>query len=116
MESDNPAVSRRSGPWLLIAVAVAVVALVANWMWPTSSATPAVPASNQAGVAQHREQEKIDPADLDVRRKAWSATPPGAGSVERNPFRSQPKAPPPPPPAAAPTGPAVNPGPPPVTG
>jgi hypothetical protein len=115
METENPAVSSRPRPWLLVALAVAVVVVVANWMWPTNSATLTLPASNQARAAQRRDQEKIDPADLEIRLEALSAAPPAAGSVERNPFRFQPKAPPPQPPAPPP-GPPVNPGPPPVTG
>jgi hypothetical protein len=115
METENAAVSSRPRPWLLVALGVAVVVLVANWMWPTNSATLALPASNQAGAAQRREQEKIDPADLDVRLDALNAARPAAGSVERNPFRFQPKAPPPPPPGASTPAPRVDvPPPPPV--
>ena len=48
MESENSVARQPAPPWLLIALGLAVVLLVANWMWPTSSATPVVPASNQA--------------------------------------------------------------------
>ena len=99
MESENSVSSSRPRPWLLIALGLAVVLFVANWMWPTSSATPQVPASNQARAAQQRrDRTTVDPADLSVRLDALSAERPGAEAVERNPFRFQPKAPPPPPP------------------
>ena len=117
MESEHPAVSSRPRPWLLIALGIAIVALVANWLWPTSSAGPAVPASNQPRTSQRRQQAAVDPADLDVRLEALGGARPDAGHVERNPFRFQPKALPPLPAAAA-----VNPGlivpsgPPPVIG
>ena len=99
MEFENSVSSSRPRPWLLIALGLAVVLFVANWMWPTSSATPQVPASNQARTAQpRRDRTTVDPADLSVRLDALSAERPGAEAVERNPFRFQPKAPPPPPP------------------
>jgi hypothetical protein len=115
MESEHPAVSSRPRPWLLIVLGVAVVALVANWLWPTGSAVPAVPSSNQTRTSQRRSQAAVDPADLDVRLEALGAARPDAGRVERNPFRFQPKPPPAPAAAAKPALP-VNPGPPPVTG
>ena len=113
MESENSVPGSRPRPWLLIALGLAVVLLVSNWMWPTGSATPQVPASNQARAPQQRrDRTTVDPSDLSVRLDALSAERPGAEAVERNPFRFQPKAPPPPPADAKPT-PVTNPGPPP---
>ena len=89
--------------------------MVPNWLWPTSSAGPAVPASNQPRTSQRRQQAPVDPADLDVRLEALGGARPDAGHVERNPFRFQPKAPPPLPAAAAvKPGPIEPSGPPPV--
>lgn len=115
MESENSVPGSRPRPWLLIALGLAVVLLVGNWMWPTSSATPQVPAPNQARAPQQRrDRTTVDPSDLSVRLDALSAERPGAEAVERNPFRFQPKAPPPPPADAKPTPTSVtNPGPPP---
>jgi hypothetical protein len=115
MEFENSVSSSRPRPWLLIALGLAVVLFVANWMWPTGSATPQVAASNQARAAQQRrDRTTVDPSDLSVRLDALSAERPGAEAVERNPFRFQPKAPPPPPPGAAKATPVTDPGPPPV--
>jgi hypothetical protein len=116
MESEDPAVSSRPRPWLLVALGVAVVVFVATSMWPTNSAAPHTPASNQARTGPRRPQAAIDPADLDVRLEALRGAHPEAGSVERNPFRFQPKAPPPSPAPMSKTGPPTNPGPPPEIG
>jgi hypothetical protein len=91
MEFENSAVSSRPRPWLLIALGVAVVIFAANWLWPTSSAVPSGPASSQTRAPQRRDRTAFDPADLDVRLDALNAAKPEAGSVERNPFRFQPK-------------------------
>ena len=115
MEFENSVSSSRPRPWLLIALGLAIVLFVANWMWPTSLATPQVPASNQVRTAQpRRDRTTVDPADLSVRLDALSAERPGAEAVERNPFRFQPKAPPAPPPGGATPTPVTNPEPPPV--
>jgi hypothetical protein len=122
MESENPAVSSRPRPWLLVVLGLAVVLLLVNWMRSTSSATPAVQTSNQLRDGQRREPARIDPADLDIRLEALNGTRPAAGDVERNPFRFQPKAPPPAPPRAStpslppptPPPPVKPPGPPPI--
>jgi hypothetical protein len=116
MESENPAAGSRPSTWLLIALGVAVVVFVGTWMWPTGSAAPTVPASNQARAGQRRGETKIDPADLVVRLEALNESRPAAGPVERNPFRFQPKAPPPPKPGESRPTPPVNPVPPPDTG
>ena len=93
MESENPASSEPAPAVAAGRCSASPSSLfVANWMWPTSSATPPVPASNQARTAQQRrERGTVDPADLDVRLDALSAARPDAGPVERNPFRFQPK-------------------------
>jgi hypothetical protein len=109
MEFDNSTPSTRPRPWLLIALGLAVVLFVAQWMWPTSPTTPPVATSNQARTPQQRRNRaNVDPSDLDVRLEALNAPRPGAESVERNPFRFQPKAPPPPPPGAAKPTPVTN--------
>jgi hypothetical protein len=112
MESENTPGGNRPRPWLLIALGVVVVIYLAMWLWPTSSATPGVAASNQTRTGS-REQAPIDPADLDVQLEALSAARPVASSVERNPFRFQPKAAPPPLPGIVKMAPVLPPGPPP---
>lgn len=115
MATDETASRGRPRPWLLILLAVAAVALIANWMWPTDSTGLVGPSSNVAQPTARREQGKVDPAELQVRLDELSTARPEVGASQRNPFRFQPKAPPAPPPQAA--LPAVaNPGPPPVTG
>ena len=117
MATEEPVASSRPRPWLLIALGVAVVAFIASWMWPTTSATPVAPSSNQARAAVRGTTAAVDPADLDVKLEALQAARPETGAVERNPFRFQPKPPPPPPPTPKPTPPppeSVGPPPPPV--
>ena len=69
MATDEPRVERAGrarGCWSRSAVAV--VALVANWMWPTDSAAPVGAASNRgAADGSGARRAKVDPADLDVR-------------------------------------------------
>ena len=119
MNIDTSAATNRPRPWLLIVLGLAIVGLVANYMWPTAESTgAAVPASNQGRAAKPQGRQAINPGDLDVRLDALEAARPGPGASERNPFRFQPKAPPPPPPGAAgptpmPTGPPLPEGPPP---
>ncbi|MEO7271355.1 MAG: hypothetical protein ABIX28_19360 [Vicinamibacterales bacterium] len=117
MASEDAVVANRPSPWLLIALGLAVVGLVASYMWPSASATPVAPASTQARAVTRRGDASVEPADLDVKLEALLAARPGTGRVERNPFRFQPKPPPPPPPAPpAPkttSVPPVNSGPPP---
>ena len=110
MATDETASRGRPRPWLLILLAVAAVALIANWMWPTDSTGLVGPSSNVAQPTARREQGKVDPAELQVRLDELSTARPEVGASQRNPFRFQPKAPPAPPPQAA--LPAVaNPGP-----
>ena len=100
MEFETGGVTERPRPWLLALLGIAVVALVAFWLWPASSVAPAAAASNQARAAQQLAAEQADPSELDVRLERLNAMPPRASPVERNLFRFQPKAPPP---AAGPT-------------
>jgi hypothetical protein len=114
MEFENSTPSSRPRPWLLIALGLAVVLFAANWMWPTSPATPAVATSNQPRTPQQRKgRASVDPSDLEVRLDALNTKHPGTESVDRNPFRFQPKAPPPPPPDSVKQTPVTNPTPPP---
>ena len=97
METDTQGPSRRPRPWLLILLGIAVLALIANRMWPGDSATVRTPASNQARNARARSQaDRFDPAELKVRLDRLEASQPGPADVERNPFRFRPKAAPPP--------------------
>jgi hypothetical protein len=116
MAAEETVASNRPRPWLLAALGLAVLAFIATWMWPSSSATPAAPASNQTRTAA-RSTAAVDPADLDVKLEALAAARPATGPVERNPFRFQPKpAPPPPPPPKVTPPPPVAAGPPPIVG
>jgi hypothetical protein len=110
METEAPAPRSRPRPWLIGALGVAAVALVANQMWPHDSATPLVPSSNPGRTARPSEQA-IDPAELTVRLDKLKAKR-DPGRVERNPFRFQPPPAPPQLPEAEPTAP-INTGPPP---
>jgi hypothetical protein len=116
MASDTPAVNGRPRPWLLILLALAVVAFVASRMWP-SSAPPVSPATATAArKVPGKSSAAVDPADLDVRLDALNGSRPPAEAVERNPFRFQPAPAPPPPPGPSGPGPARMAGPPPVEG
>src|SRR5262245_5321620 len=100
MDTETPSPRRRPSPWLLALLGVAIVALVAHWMWPEPAATPAAPrtrAANRAGGAG-----TADPAELDVRLEGLNAKRPEPGNVERNPFRFKPPPAPPPPKLAPP--------------
>ncbi len=48
METETPAPGQRARGWLLAALGVALVALVAYQMWPEASATPAGQTSNRS--------------------------------------------------------------------
>ena len=114
MATEDAAVGpARPRPWLLMLLGLAVVALIASWMWPSPSA-PVVPAaSTQARTSAQRGGAAIDPEDLDVKLEALQAGRPETGPVDRDPFRFKPKPPPPAPPAAKVVPPPVNQGPPP---
>jgi hypothetical protein len=93
--------SKRPRPWLLVALAVAVVAAAAMQFWPTNPAPAGLAPSNPRSAPGERGGEPIDPAELDVRLGDLKAPPAEAEGADRNPFRFQPKPPPPPPPEAA---------------
>jgi hypothetical protein len=118
METETPSAGRKVTGWLLGALGVAVVGLVAFQMWPEGSATSAAqPASRRTGTAGTAAAEQIDPAELKIRLEALQAKRPAQGEHARNPFRFQPPpAPPPPKPppmqAAVPVGPPQPPPPP----
>ena len=121
METETQGAGRRARGWLLAALSVALVALVAYQMWPDQSAAPAAPSSNRrAGTARTgAARGEIDPAELKVRLEALQAKRPDFGEGERNPFRFQPPPAPPPPPRPppmplVPTGPSPPSQPPPI--
>jgi len=114
--ATEPASPQRLRAVLLGILAVAVVALVAYWLWPAASSSRA--ASNQQRPGrQQAATSGVNPAALDVRLEALKVPPPQPTDAERNPFRFQPKPPPPPPPASSGTQPQATrtgpPGPPP---
>lgn len=103
METETPPVRRRPRPWLLIALGLTVVAMVANYMWPTASPPPPNPTAARRAAARPGELDGLSAEELDVRLEALQAKRPDPADVERNPFRFKPPpAPPPPPRAAAP--------------
>ena len=112
--AETPVRSSRPRPWLLVALGLAIVAFVATWFWPTSSAVPGAPTSNQPRTRGRQGVHAVDPAELNVRLEALNTARPEPGDVERNPFRFQTKAPPPPPNAGRPGGGAAPAGPPPA--
>jgi hypothetical protein len=115
METETPA-SRLPRPWLLAVLGVALVALVAYYMWPASPPPSAPAAAPRAQAARGNSGETVTPQDLDVRLESLQAKRPDTGEIERNPFRFRP--PPAPPPLApvklppAPSGPPPPPPPP----
>jgi hypothetical protein len=111
METDAPVSRSRPRPWLIGALGVAAVALVANQMWPHNSATPLIPSSNPGRNARSADHA-IDPAELAVRLGELKAKRPDP-RVERNPFRFQPPPTPPEPTGPKPTTEPMNAGPPP---
>jgi hypothetical protein len=90
METETAAERRRPRAFLLIVLGIAVVGLVAYWMWPMPPATPSVPASSRPRTAKPGETEALSPEDLNVRLEALQAKRPELGDVERNPFRFRP--------------------------
>ena len=123
METEAQAPGHRARGWLLAALGVALVALVAYQMWPEQSAAPAAATSNRRTTAARNSATaaEIDPAELKVRLEALQATREGFGDGERNPFRFRPPPTPPPPPKlppvtmpAGPVGPPPPPPPPPI--
>jgi hypothetical protein len=109
---------QRTRVWLLGALAVALVALVAYQMWPENTAPPTAPTpARRTGPARGgAARGELDPAELKVRLEALEAKAPDLGEGARNPFRFQPPPAPPPPkagPPVTPTGPPPPPPPPP---
>jgi hypothetical protein len=105
MDAETPS-TRRPATWLLIALALAAVGLVAWRMWPDESAAPPPPVQTtirtpQGGTAT------VAREDLKVRLEALTAKRADPGDVERNPFRFRPP-PAPPPPKFVPPPKAVN--------
>lgn len=116
----------RPRPWLVILLGVVVLAYLAMTMFSGGTAGPTVtnrpsprPTATTGGKAA------VDPAELDVKIEALAQSADSEVDPERNPFRFQPKPPPPPPPSSVgtvpaapvnpgPTGPPVDPGPPPI--
>jgi hypothetical protein len=112
MDAGTPAApSRRPRPWLLAMLGIALVALVAYYMWPEQSATPAATPSNRTSVRPGDAGQALDPSELKVRLEALQAKRPDPGDVERNPFRFRPP-PAPPAPPKLPTPPPLPVGPP----
>ena len=115
MATEPAAASRAPRPWLLVLLAVAIVAYVATQMFSGGAAQQVVSTGGPrpSGPAA----ERVDPSDLDVRIEALGTQPAGPIDVGRNPFRFQPKPQPPPPPPVnrtpVPTGPPPAPQPPP---
>jgi hypothetical protein len=112
-ESQAPA-GQRTRAWLLGALGVALVALVAYQMWPETAAAPAAapttarrPGAARTGSARG----ELDPAELKVKLEALAEKPPDIGAGARNPFRFQPPPAPPPPAFKPPPGPVTPPGP-----
>ncbi len=123
METETSAGGRRARGWLLGALGVALVALVAYQMWPDNSAALPAPSSNRrvpAGRASAAARGELDPAELKVKLEALEAKRPDFDAGDRNPFRFQP--PPAPPPSTlppvqepvVPVGPPSPPSPPPI--
>jgi hypothetical protein len=95
-EAQGGAVRARG--WLLGALGIALVALVAYWMWPEQPAVPDAVASNRRAAPRAASgAADIDPAELKVRLDALEAKRPDFGEGSRNPFRFQPPPAPPPP-------------------
>jgi hypothetical protein len=120
METEAPNRGVRPKPWLLALLALALVGLVANRMWPDQAAATDTPASNpRNGPKPDTRRSGIDPAELDVNLEALSVKRAEAGNGGRDPFRFQPRAVPAPPKSAGgppppPFPPPMPPGPPPV--
>ena len=118
METETQSAGRGARGWLLAALGVALVALVAYQMWPESSVVPLLaPSTRRAGAARATAKGEVNPGELKVRIDALEAKRPDFGEGERNPFRFQPPPAPPPPPKSqapvAPVGPVGPPQPPP---
>jgi hypothetical protein len=112
MDTETPAERRRPRAFLLIVLGIAVVGLVAYWMWPMPSVTPSLPAANRPRTAKPGDTTAFSPEDLNVRLEALQAKRPELGEVERNPFRFRPPPAPPEPAKQELVVPSAPPGPP----
>jgi hypothetical protein len=113
METETQSAGRGARGWLLAALGVALVALVAYQMWPESSVVPLLaPSNRRAGAARATAKGEVNPGELKVRIDALEAKRPDFGEGERNPFRFQPPPAPPPPKSPAPVAPVGPVGPP----
>lgn len=110
METETPSERRRPRTWLLALLGIALVSLVAYWMWPTPVPSPP-PQTAQRPRTGRVANEGISPEDLKVRLNALEAKRADPTDSERNPFRFKPP-PAPPPPKPQPVQ-KVDPGPPP---
>jgi hypothetical protein len=99
METDTSTPrSGRPQPWLLVALAFAVVLALLPQFMTGKSAAPAVPSSNPRATARAKNVDNVQPGDLEVHLGALKDRSPEAQTNERNPFRFYVKPPPPPPP------------------
>jgi len=98
METETPR-SGRPRPWLLVALAFAVVLAVVPQFMTGKSATPTARPSNPRAAAKAKNVDNVQPGDLEVHLDALKEGRPDAQSNDRNPFRFYVKPPPPPPPA-----------------
>ena len=113
MATETPApTASRPRPWLLVLLAVSVIALAVARMFSGDSAAPSVPRSTP--VPPVRQQNGVvDPSELNVKLEALTQPAPRADAAERNPFRFKPPPPPPPtpPPPSVKTAPPALPAP-----
>jgi hypothetical protein len=101
METETPGSRQAPRVWLLAALGVAFVALIAYQMWPERQPSPTTTTSSNRGRSGRQNGPgTLDPAELKVRLDALNAARPDPGEGERNPFRFKP-APAPPPSAAS---------------
>jgi hypothetical protein len=95
--------SGRPRPWLLAALAIAIVVAAAPYLLTGKSAVPAAGPSNRRTPTRGKAAlDTVKPADLDVRLDELTQPRPVAQASDRNPFRFY--VPPPPPPPVAPPG------------
>ena len=97
MEAEASAPPGRPRPWLLGALALAVVLALMSWLAAGKSAAPGPAPSKPRTAARAKTVETVEPGDLDVRLDELKQPRPGTESSDRNPFRFYVKPPPPPP-------------------
>lgn len=97
METETSSPRRRPRTWLLVLLGVALVGLVAYWMWPTPEPAPPQTAQRtRPGRSGSSANGAISPADLKVRLEALDHPRADPTDSERNPFRFKPPPAPPP--------------------